>query len=91
MALERRATYEDLCALPEHVIGEILEGELIASPMPPVRHAHAVGAVLNSLGSRFHGEACELGPGGWWILSGSRSIYTTTSWFPTSPAGDVSP
>ena len=28
----RPATYEDLLALPEHVVGEIIDGELVVSP-----------------------------------------------------------
>ena len=31
---EREATYDDILALPEHVVGEIVEGELFVSPRP---------------------------------------------------------
>ncbi len=31
-ALKRRATYEDLVKVPDHLVAEILDGELYASP-----------------------------------------------------------
>lgn len=31
----RLAAYEDLFDLPEHLIGEILHGQLITQPVPP--------------------------------------------------------
>jgi Uma2 family endonuclease len=64
----RRATYEDLFSLPDHVVGEIIEGELYASPRPASPHAFAVSAIGQDLGplSRLPGGA--RGPGGWWIL-----------------------
>ncbi|RKG98733.1 Uma2 family endonuclease, partial [Corallococcus carmarthensis] len=38
---KKPATYADLEALPEHVVGEIVAGELYASPRPAMRHALA--------------------------------------------------
>ena len=38
-AKRRPATAADLAALPEHVIGELVGGELHASPRPGVPHA----------------------------------------------------
>lgn len=35
----QRATYADLLALPAHVVGEILGGELHVMPRPRARHA----------------------------------------------------
>lgn len=63
---KKPATYEDLFALPENVVGEIIEGELIVSPRPAFAHAHAA-AVLGAdlVGPFFRGKG---GPGGWWIL-----------------------
>lgn len=63
---ERNATYEDILALPEHVIGELVDGELIVSPRPAPRHARAAGALFSRL-SRWFDDG-DGGPGGWWIV-----------------------
>jgi Uma2 family endonuclease len=63
---DRPATYEDLVALPDHVVAEIVDGELHASPRPAPRHAVAYSRLAGMLEPPFdrgHG-----GPGGWWIL-----------------------
>ena len=62
----RPATYDDLLALPEHVIGEIVDGELIVSPRPAPRHTVATSALGGELGPPYQGG--RGGPGGWWIL-----------------------
>lgn len=60
------ATYRDLFSLPHTEMGQIVRGELIITPRPPLRHV----LVSSLLG----GELCERfdrgrgGPGGWWIL-----------------------
>jgi Uma2 family endonuclease len=62
----RDATYEDLKALPENVVGQIVEGVLISLPRPAFGHAHvtfALGADIGAPFARGHG-----GPGGWLIL-----------------------
>jgi Uma2 family endonuclease len=62
----RPATYEDLLAVPEPLVAEILFGELVTHPRPLPRHARAairLGAVLSGpfdLGIN--------GPGGWVFL-----------------------
>ncbi|AKU92504.1 Uma2 family endonuclease [Vulgatibacter incomptus] len=63
---KRPATYEQLEALPEHLIGEIVEGELWASPRPGNRHA----MVSSALGGELYGpfQIGRNGPGGWWIV-----------------------
>jgi hypothetical protein len=63
---KQAASYEDLLALPENVVGEIVGGDLYVSPRPAALHALAtVGA-----GSDLHGpfQRGRGGPGGWWIL-----------------------
>jgi hypothetical protein len=62
----RLARYEDLVALPEHLVGEILAGELHTHPRPAPRHARAYSALGYCLGGPF--DAGRDGPGGWWIL-----------------------
>lgn len=67
-ARKKPATYEDLLAVPDHLVAEILDGELITSPRPALRHAHASSTLGRDIGS-FHGPPGEGGnPGGWWIL-----------------------
>ena len=60
------ATYDDLLQVPDHLVAEILEGELYATPRPAVPHAVAASVLGSELGGPFHqGRG---GPGGWWIL-----------------------
>jgi len=66
---KKLATYEDLLRLPEHVVGEILDGELIVSPRPAPRHAAASSGSGADVYAAFHRKSGgPLGPGGWWIL-----------------------
>jgi Uma2 family endonuclease len=60
------ATRADLEALPEDVVGEIIEGVLYTFPRPRAVHAHVEGYVVGDLQFRF--ERGRGGPGGWWIL-----------------------
>jgi Uma2 family endonuclease len=62
-----RATYEDLAQLPEYLVGEVLDGELHASPRPSAPHALAASTLQSDLGTLF--QRGRGGPGGWWILS----------------------
>jgi Uma2 family endonuclease len=63
---EKRATYEDLLQVPATMIAEIIDGDLVASPRPAVRHANASSRLGGALDSPFHrGRG---GPGGWIIL-----------------------
>jgi Uma2 family endonuclease len=62
----RAATYDDLLALPEHVVGEIIDGELHVSPRPAPRHVLASSVLGGEIGPPYHGG--RGGPGGWWIL-----------------------
>jgi Uma2 family endonuclease len=60
------ATYEDLLLLPEHKVGEIIDGELYASPRPAIRHAKVSSVLGMDLGGPF--QRGRGGPGGWWII-----------------------
>jgi Uma2 family endonuclease len=60
------ATYADLVALPDNVIGEIIDGELFASPRPRVRHMRVAGQVHLRLAGPF--DEGRDGPGGWWLM-----------------------
>ncbi len=60
------ATYEDLLKVPDHLVAEIVDGELFTSPRPASRHARATSGLAGKLIPPFdHGEG---GPGGWWII-----------------------
>ena len=63
---KKPATYADLEALPEHVVGEIVAGELYASPRPTMRD----GVVSFRLGGELMGpfERGRGGPGGWMLM-----------------------
>jgi len=49
--VKRGAEYADLEALPERVIGEIVGGDLYASPRPAIPHGRAASALEIELGS----------------------------------------
>lgn len=62
----RNATYQDVLDAPEHMIAELIDGELFLQPRPAKPHTQTA----SSLGAQLH-VAFQLGqggPGGWWIL-----------------------
>ena len=63
---KRRATYEDLLAVPEHLVAEIINGALVTMPRPAARHAWT----SSSLGGELHNPFMrgKGGPGGWILL-----------------------
>jgi Uma2 family endonuclease len=63
---DRPATYEDLEKLPDHVVAEIVDGELHSSPRPALRHARSASRLGSRLGPPF--DEGRDGPGGWIIL-----------------------
>jgi hypothetical protein len=72
----RDATYEDLKALPADVMGQLVEGVLIATPRPAFGH----GLVTSTLGVELGGPfgRGRGGPGGW--LCWARGEGMRTRW-----------
>ncbi len=73
--LKRNATYADLMDLPDNVVGEIVGGDLYATPRPRMGHAFVQGAILvatrGSSGAESTGAGSGAGPAGaagWWIV-----------------------
>lgn len=60
------ATYADIEALPEHVVGEVIAGELYTQARPRGPHAGTAGVLGEELGPPF--RRGRGGPGGWILL-----------------------
>lgn len=63
----RPATYEDLRRVPEHLVAELVDGELVTSPRPSLRHAAVSTRLGGDIDAAF-GRRGGRGPGGWIIL-----------------------
>jgi Uma2 family endonuclease len=61
-----RATYDDLLAVAENLVAELIDGELITNPRPALPHARTASRLGVELGSPF--DRGKQGPGGWIIL-----------------------
>ena len=64
----RRATYDDLIAVPDNLVAEIIDGELVTSPRPASPHALAATRIGTDLGGPFDRPPGGGLPGGWWLL-----------------------
>jgi len=62
----KRATLADLEALPDTVVGELIQGVLYTMARPRPRHQNASGVVFGEVHGAF--QRGRTGPGGWWIL-----------------------
>lgn len=63
---KKPATYADIEALAEHLVGEIVDGELFVSPRPAIPHQRAEGEIYADLRDPF--DRGRGGPGGWWLI-----------------------
>ncbi len=62
-------TYDDLRRVPEHLVAEIVDGELFTSPRPATPHARASARLSVDLMGRFDDPpGGDDAPGGWWML-----------------------
>jgi Uma2 family endonuclease len=66
-ASPKRATYADVEAAPEHLVAEILDGELMTHPRPSPRHSLTFMALSDQLTGPFQFD--EDGPGGWVFMA----------------------
>jgi Uma2 family endonuclease len=66
------ATYEDLLAVPEPLVAEILFGELVTHPRPAPRHSRAASRLNALLSPPF--DLGENGPGGW-VFFGEPELH----------------
>lgn len=65
-AILKPTLYDQLLALPENQVGEIIAGQLYVQPRPRGPHAAVAGGLDYELSGPFrYGRG---GPGGWWIL-----------------------
>lgn len=63
---KKRATYQDVLDAPEHMVAEILDGELHLMPRPKRRHTENASSLGGFLKGAF--DFGIHGPGGWRIL-----------------------
>jgi Uma2 family endonuclease len=63
---KRNATYQDVLDAPEHLVAELIDGDLFLSPRPGGPHTGVASALGHLLGPPFQFGAG--GPGGWIIL-----------------------
>lgn len=67
--VKRYATYEDLAAVPDTMVAELIDGDLITSPRPASPHARATTKIGSHLSGAFDDPPDGADkPGGWWIL-----------------------
>jgi Uma2 family endonuclease len=62
----KKASYEDLYAIPENMTGEIVDGGLIVTPRPSKKHVYTASRLDKEIGPPY--ELGRNGPGGWIIL-----------------------
>jgi Uma2 family endonuclease len=65
-AAPKFATYEDLLAVSDHLVAQLVDGELLVQSRPASPHAQAVSTLGEELGPPF--KRGRGGPGGWVIL-----------------------
>jgi Uma2 family endonuclease len=63
---KQRATYQDVLDAPEHLVAEIIDGDLRLSPRPGAPHTVVTSTLGHLLGPPF--RFGSNGPGGWIIL-----------------------
>ena len=76
---KKTATYDDLHDVPDNMIGEIIDGELIVTPRPSRRHGYTTFALGNEIGPPYQFGRAEDLEGGY--LSLNRKLdWKSISW-----------
>jgi len=84
----RKATYQDLLRVPDHLVAELIRGHTITHPRPAPHHARTASSLGIEVGGPFDKEREAWEAGGFWT---SRSfISTSMCWCRTSPDGAAS-
>lgn len=65
---KKRATIDDLFALPPDARAELIDGAIVHLPPPLPEHGLGQGAIRSFIGRPFHDDDGRGGPGGWWIF-----------------------
>ncbi len=63
----KKAIYDDLHHIADHMTGEIINGELVVTPRPSRRHVYTTSTLDKKIGSPYQLGDGD-GPGGWIIL-----------------------
>ena len=64
---ETPATYQDVLDAPEHMVAELLHGQLHLQPRPLMEHGSAATTLASDVNAAF--QRARGGPGGWWIIA----------------------
>ena len=70
--LKTGANYQDLCAVPELLIAELIGGDLYASARPPIPYVYAASAIAWTIGATFDHAPGESGD---WLLLNKPEIH----------------
>src|SRR5688572_18650577 len=85
---KRHATYEDLLAVPEHLVAELIHGELYTYPRPALPHARAASRLGIDLGGPF--DRGKGGPADGSSLTSPSSTFGAMRSYRISQDGDAS-
>lgn len=72
LAAMKKTTYSDLDALPDNVIGEIVGGELFATPRPSSYHSRVSSELSIEIGSAYLPRRKD---GGGWVIMFEPELY----------------
>ncbi|SPF47645.1 conserved hypothetical protein [Syntrophobacter sp. SbD1] len=62
-AKKKATTYDNLYDVPENMIGEVINGELIVTPRPSQNHVYTASTLGIRIGSPYSAKAADPGVG----------------------------